>query len=694
MGDLDTYDVFFSYSWRDHVAVEAVARALRQQGLNVFLDRWYLIPGRPWPQALEEVIASCRSVAVFVGPYGMGPWQQREKYLAISRQTSQPDFPVIPVLLPEADPALGFLSQNTWVDLRQRPDDPLSLAILQAAVRGEPPGPDLARRVQATLAAVCPYRGLSFFREEDAPFFFGRDIFIKRLDAAVTRLPVVAVVGASGCGKSSVVRAGLIPHLRLSPAGQVWDVLTVLPGARPLQALAAALMPLLEPEMTEVDRLAEVNKLAHYFQTGGLALRDVAARVLARQPGTHRLLLVVDQAEELYTLTREDEARRRFLDEVLEAANAGPLTALFTLRGDFFGQALSYRALADQLQDAVVNLGPLTRQELRQAVEEPAHKVALEFETGLVPRILDDVGDEPGNLPLLEFALTSLWEARQGNRLLHEAYEAMGCVPGAMAQRAERVFDRLSPLEQQAAPRVFKELIRPGQGTDDTRRRATVGEVGEAAWPLVRQLADARLLVTARDATTGTETVEVAHEALIRHWDRLKGWLDADREFLLWRQRLRGLLQEWEHTNQDAGVLLRGALLAEARGWLSRRPGDLSEAERQFIQASVVLKEQEEAERHEKQRRELAQAQALAAEQQKRAATEQLRAEEQRRRAETERRSRRRLSFSACPAGGLPWSHWSRRFCHGPAQSCLATGTIGLRTVRHCLLPPARRPGE
>jgi hypothetical protein len=134
------YDVFFSYQWRDHAEVEAVARALIQKGLNVFLVRWYLVPGRSWPKALEEILATCRAVAIFVGPQGLGTWQHREKDLALSRQARQPEFPVIPVLLPRADPALGFLSQNTWVDLRQKLDDPVSLAILQAAVRGKPPG--------------------------------------------------------------------------------------------------------------------------------------------------------------------------------------------------------------------------------------------------------------------------------------------------------------------------------------------------------------------------------------------------------------------------------------------------------------------------------------------------------------------------------------------------------------------------
>lgn len=229
----DSYDVFFSYHGRDHAAVEAVAQAQRQQGLNVFLDRWYLIPGRPWPQILEEIIASCRSMAVFVGPQGMGPWQRREKFLALSRQVHQPEFPVIPVLLPGADPALGFLEQHTWVDLRQKLDDPLTLELLNKAVQGQAPGPDLAVWVQATLASVCPYRGLRPFREEDASFFFGRQVFIDLLTQAVSCQALVALVGASGCGKSSVARAGLIPHLRREGEGQVWEAVTLLPGDRP-----------------------------------------------------------------------------------------------------------------------------------------------------------------------------------------------------------------------------------------------------------------------------------------------------------------------------------------------------------------------------------------------------------------------------------------------------------------------------
>ncbi|HET6522628.1 MAG TPA: TIR domain-containing protein, partial [Geminicoccaceae bacterium] len=414
-----SFDVFFSYCWRDHAPVAAVARALTERGLRVFLDRWYLTPGQPWPQALERTLASCNSVAVFLGADGLGPWQQRERDLALDRQGREPGFPVIPVLLTRADPALGFLRLNTWVDLSASVADQPALDILCAAIRRQPPGPADLHRIAAVRAEICPYRGLRPFREEDAAFFRGREAFTEKLAEAVGRTSLVAVVGASGSGKSSVVRAGLIPRLRQMKADRVWEIATLVPTDRPLHSLAAALVPILEPEMTRVDRLAEINKLAGHLAEGTVALRDVAADVLRAQPGTDRLLLFVDQWEELYTLAADDGARRRFLAEILDASAKGAVTVVLTLRGDFFGQALSDRAFADRLQDGQVNLGPMTEEELRRSIIEPAEKVQLRFEPGLVDRVLEDVGQEPGNLPLLEFVLATLWEQRQGATLHH-----------------------------------------------------------------------------------------------------------------------------------------------------------------------------------------------------------------------------------------------------------------------------------
>src|SRR6516165_3373981 len=207
-----SYDLFLSYNSEDHDVVEAIARKLRDEGLEPFFDRWYLAPGARWRPKLEDTLSSCKAVAIFVGPGEMGSWQQREVDVALDLQSRNPNFPVIPVLLRDCEPPLGFLRQLTWVDLRTQTLD-LGIAILAKAARGEALGPDLQKHLDAVRATICPYRGLLHFREEDAPFFFGREAAIDKLLAAVQRHPFVAVVGASGSGKSSAIRAGLVPRL-------------------------------------------------------------------------------------------------------------------------------------------------------------------------------------------------------------------------------------------------------------------------------------------------------------------------------------------------------------------------------------------------------------------------------------------------------------------------------------------------
>ncbi len=588
--DTKTHDVFVSYDSRDRAQVEPVARVLEELGLSVYFYEWYLVPGRPWRQGLEEALHGSRTVAVFVGAQagGLGRWQLREVDLALDLQTKDPSLAVIPVLLPGADPPLGFLSMNTWVDLRKDRSDREAVRALAAAARGESPLEGHQDRSEAAVAAVSPYRGLRPFREEDASFFFGREEFTDRLVDLVRRSSLVAVVGPSGSGKSSVVRAGLAPSLRRDSA-QVWDLCEMVPGQRPFDGLAAALIPLLEPDLSETDRLVEVGKLANYVAEGQVKLEDVVQRILKKQLGTDRLLLMVDQWEELYTLTTGDDTRRNFVDLILRATEDGPLSVVLTLRGDFYGQALQHRLLADRLQGVVVNLSTMTEQELERAIVKPAEQVDLVFEPGLVPLILSDVGDEPGNLPLLEFVLDELWQQRRDGLLLHETYRSIGGVHGAMARRADETVDALLPDERDDIRRIFLHLVRPGAGTEDTRRRATFNDMGEESRPLVRLLADDRLLVTGRDLSTGEETVEVAHEALIHNWGRLRGWIEVDRDFLTWRERLRSARSMWLHADEDEGALLRGAPLAEANRWIEERPGDVESNEARFVEASNRL---------------------------------------------------------------------------------------------------------
>jgi hypothetical protein len=286
---------------------------------------------------------------------------------------------------------------------------------------------------------------------------------------------------------------------------------------------------------------------------------------------------------------------------LLDASRTAPLTVVFTCRADFYGHVLDYRPLVDRIrEDAQVSLSPMDEKELREVVEAPAANVRLEFEPGLPKRILRDMGQEPGRLPLLSFLLEQLWKQRRGPVLTNEAYDAMGGVEGAIATEAEAVFARLPERDQELLPKVFIQLVSVGEESEDTRRRAAMTTLGEEARPLIERLATARLLVTSSDQ--GIETVEVAHEALIRHWKRSQGWVNNARGFLTWRKRLEPFVDEWLKLGRDRTVLLRGGLLAEAQRWLTERRQDLDDPEQEFIEASMREKKREdEAEARKKQ---------------------------------------------------------------------------------------------
>lgn len=446
---------------------------------------------------------------------------------------------------------------------------------------------DLGRRP----TDVCPYRGLFAFREEDAPFFYGRDAFTQMLVEAVHQQSLVAVIGPSGSGKSSVVFAGLIPRLRVGAQGFApLHIVSFRPGDRPFRNLAAKLVPLLETQMSETDQLLEINKQSTVLRQGDLALRDVVTRILEKNFGD-RFLLVVDQFEELYTLCRDARERLLFLDNLLETCNRTPnFTLVLTLRADFLGQALSYRPFGDALQYADLKLSPMNREELQAAVEQPATMLGVTIESGLTERIINAVSAEPGDLPLLEFALNQLWAKQRDAQLTHAAYEEIGGVEAALSRYAEEAYGRLNEEEKERARRIFIQLVRPGEGTEDTRRLATRTEVGEENWDLVTRLADARLVVSSRDEALAEETIEIVHEALIAGWFRLRLWIELDRSFRTWQERLRAAMRQWQTSGRDEGALLRGATLAEAEGWLHSRSVELNPAERSFIEQSRLVR--------------------------------------------------------------------------------------------------------
>ena len=476
-------------------------------------------------------------------------------------------------------------------------------------------GPPEAEGEEVPPADVpCPYKGLAAFEPEDAEYFFGREELVAELTARLAGTRFLAVVGPSGSGKSSVVRAGLLPAIWRDglPGSKEWQTVVLTPGHHPLNELAVRISLLNGFTPVALLRDLEVDHRAL-----DLAVR----RVLAEQPHHVRLLLVVDQFEEVFALCRDEGERRQFIDALLYAVEAEDSRTVLvpTIRADFYGHCADYPDLASRLQDNVL-VGALREDELRQVIERPAGSVGLILEPRLVETIIADVADQPGALPLLSHALLETWERRQGRTLTLAGYGESGGVAGAIAQTADTVLQQLTPEQQAIARNVFLRLTELGEeGTQDTRRRVAPMELiprpedTPTVEGVLKTLADARLI------TTGEDTVEVAHEALIREWPALRGWLEEDREGLRIHRHLTEAAQEWERLGREPGELYRGARLAAAAEWAVERGDALNPLERELLEASHQLARQEEVEREAQRQRELEAAQALAAEQEKRA---------------------------------------------------------------------------
>jgi tetratricopeptide (TPR) repeat protein len=608
----ETYDVFVSYSRADGHHAREIDSVLRDKGLKTFFDRSSLAGGQPWVRALEQAIGAAKAAIVLIGPRGLGNTQQYERELAFVRKTRDPTFPVVPVILPETttDPPFDFLRVLTWIDfshVTRVSNAPDVLEQLLRAIHGQPTSAGTARD------AICPYRGLDAFREEDAAFFFGRgsaddpESAIGQLVRKVREHPFVMVVGRSGSGKSSLVYAGLLPALRRE-RDRFWNVLSLRPGPAPLRALAAAFNPRAEDEgaaeyadkiTNEADKLRtrDPELLSHM-------IREELDRVEGKPD---RLLLYIDQWEELYAQAPSsgDKERavqyaadvNRFINLLLTAARTAPVAVVATVRADFYDPLIAHQEIKSLLPTRQVLLGSMSRSELERTIVEPAKKVGLVFDpSGLVQRILDEAGEDEGMLPLLQYALKESWALRKGNKITGDSYALSGGVREAIRLTAERTFDALSPSDQHVARQLFLRLVTPGEGQEDTRARAAM-PVDQAQRKIVEQFAAqrTRLLVTGYDRAS-RPTVEVAHEALIRTWPRLRQWIDANRQKLRSRAAILQAKAEWEQNGRRDDLLLpKGFQLDRARALLEDA-GDLPiEDIQEFITLSSAHEEAEGA---------------------------------------------------------------------------------------------------
>jgi WD40 repeat protein/class 3 adenylate cyclase len=590
------FDVFLSHNSRDKPTVERVARTLRKAGLEPWLDSWHLTPGGDWQREIAEGLRRSGSCAVFVGEADLGDWEQQELGLALDRAATDPRFRVFPVLLPgipepfDAHRLPPFLSTRTWVDFRGGYADERVVQRLINAVKGIP----LAGEEEPEARpGVCPYRGLQVFEEEHAEFFFGRDADVQRLIELLKTGRFLAVLGPSGSGKSSLVRAGLVPAIRRGafPGSDAWRVTVLKPGADPLTVLGSHVVDLFPAGAIHdtVDRLESDERTLHLAVGQGML----------RSPEEDRVVWVMDQFEEVFTLCRDEGQRRAFIANLLHAGlnPGGRNVVIITMRADFYPKCSVYPELAQAVSANDFLAWPMEEWALAQAIEEPARVVGLELEEGLTGQILSDLREAPGALPLMEHALLELWERRRGTMLTLEAYRQIGGVEGALARRADEVFASLSPAEQSTARRVLLRLTQPGEGTEDTRRRASMTELAgrseerEAVERVVAALTDARLLTAGTDEKSREQWVDVSHEALIRGWPRLRGWLEEDRAGLRTHRRVTEAAQEWDRLDRDPDALYRGARLAAAAEWAERNRDAMNEIEEEFLRESVDAEE-------------------------------------------------------------------------------------------------------
>ncbi|WP_306960133.1 nSTAND1 domain-containing NTPase [Streptomyces afghaniensis] len=411
-----------------------------------------------------------------------------------------------------------------------------SLAVVRAyaeALDGDPD--EWERRWRETDAEVRapapderpPYRGLARFEPDDSDLFFGREGLVTDLGELVREHRFAAVFGASGSGKSSLLRAGLIPRLRQASGAERPAVIRVLtPGERPARTHEQALVA---------------------------------------RTGDAETWVIVDQFEELFTLCRDRAERDRFLGLLLQALRPeSRLRVVVAVRGDFYGHCADHRELAEAVCRASLLVGPLDRDELREVITGPAATAGLTVERALTARIVDEIVDQPGALPMLSHALLETWRRRRGRMLTLAAYEEAGGVRGAIAATAEELYGGLPAEQGRVARRILLRLIAPGDGTPDTRRPASRAELGGGARDVLERLVGARLV------TLDGDTVELAHEALITGWPRLAGWIEEGRDRLRAQRRLGEAARGWEELERDPGALYRGARLARAEELFAR----------------------------------------------------------------------------------------------------------------------------
>lgn len=517
---------------------------------------------------------------ICLGPEGNSLWSITQVGESLAQRVRTAHLRIHPVLLPgsrrpERESGLPFyLRRRTWLDF---PESSSQLKNMLSYL-----GSQYSSSSSVVLTHTCPFRGLEVFREDDAQFFFGRESETQKLYNSLQDYPFLAILGPSGSGKSSLVQAGLLPLLRKD--GSLPLIFT--PSKSPQEELIFAMLPFFSKE-----ERPPAEQLTRRLQQDHRALHFMS-RELRENNGAEQICLVIDQFEEIFTLAKDEEEVKCFLENLLYALEQSNrnLQVILTLRTDFLGKCVVWPEINHYICEHMMQVLPMDEHSLQRAVTEPARLTGLEFEPGLVDAILNNVDGAMNELPLLEHALLELYERRNGNRLTTAAYTEIGGIEGALACRAETEFQKLNDEEKTVLRKMFTLcLVQPGEGAEDTRRRASreelmaVGTKPELVDGILTQWIKARLLTGSRDEERGLDLVDVAHEALIRRWFRIKGWMEEDREVARLLGRLRLRADAWRESDYDDDFLLRGGQIFQMEELLKNEHCHLTELEQRFL---------------------------------------------------------------------------------------------------------------
>ncbi|MFK8024848.1 MAG: TIR domain-containing protein [Ilumatobacter sp.] len=576
---MERFEVFLSHSSTSSELVSDVATELRRIGMNPWLDVEQLASSDPLMEGLDNGLRQCGACAVFLD--GAEPPQGRAKAeieVALNRAASDGDFRIFAVLLPGVPAGFdstrfpSFLMSHVWVDVRFV-DRREGASRIARAVRGEPQTE--AHRAVAESEAN-PYVGLRPFGPESADVFWGRTADVQKMVESLGTEPFLAVLGASGSGKSSVLRAGLVPEMAASTgatAVRLDDVVTLTPGAQPLRSLASAVV--------------------RFDATRGV---DEVHRSLLEDPATlgvisgDRALWVIDQFEEVFTQATADAARDAFVANLVEASRpGGGARVAIALRSDFLPVVANEIDLGQRVAAHQHLIQPLAGHQLREAVERPAWARGGSFEPGLVDRILNEAEQSPARLPLVQHALRELWDD-SSSEMTHESYDRIGGISGSLAQRADETYLGLDPDAQVVARDLLLRMVQLGDDGPDTKRPARIPETARGAEASIATRA-VEALAAARLVTADGDVVELSHEALLSAWPRLSEWIDQSRADIRERDRVEYAAGEWEAA-RNAGAdneddyLWHGSRVETAAEWAARTGTELSPVGGEFLRRS------------------------------------------------------------------------------------------------------------